>query len=272
MLFFLFIVCLVYTAVFFPKYRYPPFPEGHINTNQDFIEGLYTSLDLNDTISVFRYVFTRLDDEVTVYPTENYFYYNFVAEGVHFRGTFTLFADNRDEGVFGFSYIEYDPDPSVPDEEPRIGGSKHFKAEDGVIVKKIHDFLYSVTFEGKTIKFYLNNVGLNPPQQAQLLPEETYVGTIFDESGLKFFLIFNNETQRLYHILDEDAFVPEQWRVLNEGVLIGKRTDFAFYNDSINKRKILVGTKGENVLKNNWYDGPFDQMPDNYVYTGQIET
>jgi len=24
-------------------------------------------------------------------------------------------------------------------------------------------------------------------------------------------------------------------------------------------------------LQNNWYDGPFDQMPDNYVYLGQIE-
>ena len=24
-------------------------------------------------------------------------------------------------------------------------------------------------------------------------------------------------------------------------------------------------------MQNNWYDGPFDQMPDNYVCNGQIE-
>ena len=24
------------------------------------------------------------------------------------------------------------------------------------------------------------------------------------------------------------------------------------------------------MLKNNWYDGPFDQMPDNYIYLGKI--
>ena len=39
----------------------------------------------------------------------------------------------------------------------------------------------------------------------------------------------------------------------------------------MNLRKILVGADAYNVLKNNWYDGPFDQLPDNYVNIGEIE-
>jgi hypothetical protein len=74
----------------------------------------------------------------------------------------------------------------------------------------------------------------------------------------------------LYFILNEDGFVPEFFQNLSGDIVIGNRTGFAFYVDKENNRKILFGVQGENVLKNNWYDGPFDQMPDNYIHTGRI--
>jgi hypothetical protein len=48
-------------------------------------------------------------------------------------------------------------------------------------------------------------------------------------------------------------------------VLIGRRTGFAFYEDRPNRRKILIAVNGRNTDRNHYYDGPFDQLPDNYV-------
>jgi len=239
-------------------------------SNDKFIDGLYTDLDLTDSNEVFRYVFSHLDDEVTVYPTENYYYFAFPANGKTISGSLSLFTYNRDEGVLGFGYAEKVDKLRQP-LFPLNGGGANYNATDGVFVKKIDDFTYSVTFEEKTVIFNLNDVGLDPPKKAKLLPSETFVGPSFDESGLKFFLIFNQDYNNLFWILNEDGFVPESFTKFTPNIVIGDRTEFAFYLDAENNRKILIGTAGLNTFQNNWYDGPFDQMPDNYVYTNQIE-
>ena len=48
-------------------------------------------------------------------------------------------------------------------------------------------------------------------------------------------------------------------------ILIGKRTGFAFYRDHKLNRKILIGVFEGNSRVNNYYDGPFDQLPDNFL-------
>lgn len=246
--------------------------------NQDFIEGLYkTELNLTNDKEVFSFVFNSLDKEVTVYPTENFFYFIFPYKGRIIGGSIGLHADNRDDGVLGFGYGEQREDSSDLEglfsfTKDRAGGGGQYTEKDGVIVKKINDFKYQVNFEGKSVIFNLNDIGYNPPKKAKLEKEEVFVGPVFDDSGLKFFLIFNKEVPHLYFILNEDYFVPEQFEKYSnyKDLLIGRRTKFVFYNDTENNRKILVGVKGENVLQNNWYDGPFDHMPDNYIKTGKI--
>ncbi len=245
------------------------YEDGFI-ANEKFINGLYNNLNLEDSKEVFRFVFSHLDNEVVVYPTENYYYFTFTAKGKTIWGTLNLSADNRDEGVFGFGYIEKIDKFKEPN-YPVVGGGGDYNSEDGVFVKKINDFKYSVTFEGKTIVFKFNDIGLSPPQKAKLRGDEIFVGPSFDESGLKFFLIFNKTEQHLYWVLNEDGFVPESFKKYTDDIVIGDRTGFAFYLDKENNRKILFGVEGFNVWQNNWYDGPFDQLPDNYVYTGQIE-
>src|SRR5262249_52761692 len=47
--------------------------------------------------------------------------------------------------------------------------------------------------------------------------------------------------------------------------LIGKRTGFAFYRDHRIERKILIGVFEGNARVNNYFDGPFDQLPDNFI-------
>ena len=91
---------------------------------------------------------------------------------------------------------------------------------------------------------------------------------MFDESGVRFFLVFNSRLKLFHYVLDEtvtpaDVFVPAP--VGNGRILIGKRTGFAVYRDQHRDRKILIGVFHDNVAANNYLDGPFDQMPDNFI-------
>lgn len=237
-------------------------------TNEGLIKGLYEEQDLNNPLAIFRHVFSSLGDEVTVYPTENYYYFESPLRGVTLKGNIGLLADSRDRGIVNFAYEEEYAieDPGHPPLEKEVD----LTARDGVYLRRVTDFKYTITFEGRTVTFNLNEVGMSPPRKARLSADEIFVGPSFDESGLQFYLINNKKCNTLFWILNEDSFVPEAFLSYTPTILIGRRTEFAFYDDRDNSRKILIGVKKDNVIQNNWYDGPFDQLPDNYIKTGQV--
>jgi hypothetical protein len=238
-------------------------------TNETLIRGLHHASQMDDRLSVFRYVFSSMDDEVTVYPTENYYYFEFALGGVLLKGNIGLLAHNRDAGLVSFSYRE---DYAVTDINHKpLSRELSLTAQDGVYLKKLSDFKYTISFEGKTVIFNLNDIGLAPPRKATLSVDETFVGPSFDESGLQFYLIYNKKCQTLFWILNEDDSVLEQFLSYTSELLIGRRTEFAFYDDKDNNRKILIGVKESNMIRNTWYDGPFDQLPDNYIKNGSVE-
>ena len=237
-------------------------------SNQNFIEGLNNELNLYDTDEVFRYVFSKLDDVTYIYPTENYYYFKFPTNGKVIWGTLNLSAHYEGFGSLGFSYIERGNDINAP---AKIGGAANYSEADGVEINKIDDFNYNVTFENKTVLFKLHQLGLDPPKEARLASDEIFVEPTFDESGLGFYLMFNNATKHLFWVLNEQDYDNETFTSYGEDIVIGDRTGFAFYVDEENNRKILIGVYGLNVLQNSWYDGPFDQLLDNYVFTEQVE-
>jgi hypothetical protein len=271
------LLCAVAAAAQRPPQSAPPTPPPQMTPtqlilNDRFIDAVNggAALDLADARQVFRLVFSSLPDEVVVYPSENYYYFVFSAQGKTFWGSIALFVEERDSGILNFGYAEKIDKFHQPC-FPIKGGSAAFTARDGVALKKLNDFRYYVTFENKTRFFQLNQLILAPPKKARLTADETYVGPSFDESGLMFFLVYNQSEPHLYWLLDEDGYVAETFAPLGDDLVIGERTEFAFYLDRANQRKILVGVEGLNTLQNNWYDGPFDQLPDNHIRTGAIE-
>jgi hypothetical protein len=237
-------------------------------TNEEFINAVREEMDLANVDQVFRYVFSKLDDEIFIYPTENYYYFKFPAAGKEFWGSLHLPAHRLDEGLLGFGYIEKGNDIN---RTAVLGGSADYNRERGVVIEKIDDFSYSVTFENRSVLFKLNRLELKPPIKAKFMRDEIFVEPTFDESGLKFALVFNTTKKRLYWVLNEDGYVPESFTEHAIDLVIGDRTGFAFYLDRDNNRKVLVGVYGLNVIQNNWYDGPFDQLLDTQVQTGQVE-
>jgi hypothetical protein len=73
---------------------------------------------------------------------------------------------------------------------------------------------------------------------------------------------------KIFHfILDETEKVADDLvkSPRTDRILVGRRTGFAFYRDHRIDRKILIGAFEPNSRLNNYFDGPFDQLPENFI-------
>ena len=111
----------------------------------------------------------RLPERVQVYPTENYYYFRFLHDGVRYDGNIRLAAEARDRGELNFSFNEQITDWN---DNPR-GGHAVLGAAQGVAVEKLAPLLYRVSVGGKAVTFALNDLSassrrldFSPPTRA----------------------------------------------------------------------------------------------------------
>ena len=236
-----------------------------LQTNQSYVEDVTRtpSLNVGDLMSVFGHVMSQLPERVKVYPTENYYYVGFFHNGIRYAGNIRLDASNRDDGKVIFAYFEdtsqwYD---GAPDKHAVLDAAQ------GVTVEKVEPLVYRVTYQGKSVIFALNDLRNVKPPAGALGADEKFLGPIFDESAVPFYLVFNTRLKIFHYVLDErekvaDVFFSPKGK---DRILVGKRTGFAFYKDHQRDRKILIGAFEGNMRANNYFDGPFDQLPDNFI-------
>lgn len=238
---------------------------SRIVTHEDYVEQVNRApaFDVTDKKAVFAVVFNSLPDRVKVYPTENYYYFKFLDRGARFTGNIRLESATRDQGKLHFSYsMEF---------TPWLPNAQMFHdlldRSDGVAVERIDLFTYRVTFGGKSVNFALNDLSKVKPPAGMLTADERLIGPIFDDFAVRFFLVYNSALKQFLFLLDEfgpasDVLAPSG---VAERIVIGRRTGFAYYKDHLRDRKILIGVYGVNVDVNNAFDGPFDQLPDNFI-------
>ena len=242
-----------------------PLDQPRIETNESYVEQVQspTTLPLDNPRAMFAAIFSTLRDRVKVFPTENYYYFSFFQNAVRYRGSFRLAANDRDAGKLHFAYF---PDFAEWHDRPVV---THIVLDrsDGVAVERLAPLDYRVSFHDKTVLFALNDLTEVKPPVSAIAPQERYIGPIFDELATRFFLVFNSKLKIFHYILDEtgkpaDELIPAQ---RTERILVGQRTGFAYYLDHFLDRKILIGVVDANVSANNYLDGPFDQLPDNFI-------
>jgi hypothetical protein len=208
-------------------------------------------------------VLGSLPDRVKVYPTENYYYFTFIHAGTPYAGNIRLAAADRDAGKLHFGYFQaasaWHDDPA---EVYAVLG-----AGEGVSVEKVEPLAYRVTYRDRSVVFALNDLSHVSPPAATVGTDERFIGPVFDESGVRFWLMYNTRLRIFHYILDETADSADQLAPMKgfDRILIGRRTGFAFYRDQRLARKILIGAFQGNVQLNNYFDGPFDQMPENFI-------
>ena len=236
-----------------------------LHTEQEYIDAVNrpSTLNVNDPMAVFDFVFSTLPDHVKVYPTENYYYFTFVNDGVPFDGNIRLDASNRDQGKLIFAYSEDLEEwrTETPVQHVILDESQ------GVKLEKVANLVYRATYKGKSIVFELNDLSNVKPPANALAPDEEFIGPTFDESGIRFFLVFDKRLKIFHFILDETVKVADQLEPakLSDRIVIGKRTGFAFYRDHLRDRKIMIGAFEGLMVTNSYFDGPFDQLPDNFI-------
>jgi len=220
-----------------------------------------TAIDLTDPLAVFFWILERLPNEVVVYPTENYYYFKFTHMGSNYAGNIRLDASDRDEGFVHFAYDrQYYPWHRVIDPIYR-----KLSTRDGVMVKKVEALTYAISYKGKRRIFRLNDLTRVKPLSVQIGKDEQYIGPVYDESGVQFFLMFNSRLRIFLYVLNEQNSLAEQLVEKKKRTYIGLRSGFAYYQDKFYDRKILIGVHKHNYYVNNYFDGPFDQLPDNFI-------
>jgi hypothetical protein len=218
-------------------------------------------VSLADPLAVFNTVLKNLPDRVDVYPTENYFYFRFTQNGAVYAGNIRLAAADRDQGKVNFAYGEQPTDwnPNPRSRYVVLG------REQGVSVDKAGPLAYRVEGAGKTVTFALNDLSTVKLPREMARPDETFLGPVFDESGIRFVLTFNARLKLFHFLLDETVPVADKFMPVKAAapVEIGNRTGFAFY--PFDGRKILVGVDARQSRLNTYFDGPFDQLPENFI-------
>lgn len=236
-----------------------------LTTHESYVEDVLrqTQLPLADPVAMFAYVLGALPSRVRVYPTENYYYFSFVHKKVRYAGNIRLDAMDRDQGKVHFAY--YEDLAEWKDESPVT----HVVLDmaHGVAVEKLDRLQYRISYRDKTVVFALNDLSGAMPPPGVLGPDEKYIGPIFDDSAIRFFLIYNSRLRIFHYILDETVEIADQFSpaTATDRILIAHRTGFAFYRDHRLERKILIGVFEGNARVNNYFDGPFDQLPDNFI-------
>jgi hypothetical protein len=221
------------------------------------------AFDIKDPMAVLAYVLDSLPSRVTVYPTENYYYFKFVHAGVPIAGNLRFDPRNRDEGRVSFGYYEEHGDWKSDGLEQALD----LDAAQNVTIERVENLVYRVTYRGTSVLFALNDLSQAKPPAGVIGPDERFIGPVFDESAVRFFLVYNPKAKVFHYILDETASAADQLEPSqrSDRILVGKRTGFAYYRDHRLDRRILIGVFERNVRLNNYFDGPFDQLPDNFI-------
>ena len=240
-----------------------------LQTNEAYVNEVTTrtqKLAIDDPMAVFAYVLGSLPDRVKVYPTENHYYFSFDLNGTRYAGNIKIDALPARARQGRILLLRRSRELAARTaRRPRLT----LDASRGVTVEKIDPLAYRLTYRNKSVIFALNDLSQVKPPAAALAPDDQFIGPVFDEFGgavlpgvqqpsSNYFTTFSTKRSQ-----PADVFVPAP--VGNGRILIGKRTGFAVYRDQHRDRKILIGVFHDNVVANNYLDGPFDQMPDNFI-------
>lgn len=212
------------------------------------------AVDFEDPRSVLTYVLDCAPPYAIVYPTETYYYYRFHVGHREVSGNLRLLDADRGEIHVGY----FDADD----------GSKMkwgtFDADDGLTVDPAGDGDWLVRLDGREVRFHLARRALEEIDGLRLLDYEQVVSGILDESAVPLVLLYNEVTSAFYYVLNEQLGASEELAEVETEAghyFVGKRTRFVYHADEEFDRKLLVGVAARSVSSNDYYDGPFDQVP-----------
>ncbi len=212
-------------------------------------------MDFADPKSILVAALQAAPENSVIFPSERYFYFETTIGSRQVSGN--LRFTDADKGVLHIGYFDRF------DGEARRGGS-FGSSEDVHVTPGPAAETWTVRVGGISRGFRLDQRYRTAVDRVSLLPDECFVSGVFDESGVVFALLFHAPTASLYYVLVDDSSLERRVPLPKNGAAtfeVGLASRFVYYVDHQTDRRILVGVHAANVRDNNYFDGPFDQVP-----------
>ena len=175
----------------------------------------------------------------------------------------------REKGMASFAYAEFLDFPGFTTN--RLVRTWMPGKSDGLTMTNAAPLEWHLGYRGKTVVFHLHRLRQEPPAKFTLGKDEQFVMRTFDESGYQFFLLFHRERPFFFWVLNEEETVPDTFEPVFEGFEAGRRSGFVFWVDRDHgNRRVLVAVRRASSVRNDYYDGPFDQLADNDADQTQV--
>ena len=154
----------------------------------------------------------NLPERVQVYPTENYYYFRFTHNGVRLCRQHPARRRRPRPGQGAFR-LQRTADrleqPSLPSTSRRArGGAGRRRSRRS----RPLDYRGRAWRQDRHLRAQRPVAGASR-RRACCSADETFLGPVFDESGIRFFLVFNSRLKVFHYLLDETAPVADQFVV-----------------------------------------------------------
>lgn len=219
---------------------------------------------LDDPSSVVSAILRAAAPRAVVYPTEGYFYWEFPLGHRLVRGNLR-FVD-IESGVLHYGYFD--------DYDPGSLWAGSLAAADGLEVTPLGPRRFRVSYCDVTVEFELSSGPDRRPDSLRLTDGEEIVSGIVDESGLLFWLIWNEPGEAFYYVVDDslgvwDELIPVEGT--DGSIEVGGESRFVFLVDRAWDRRVLIGVWSKQIRWNTYFDGPFDQVPPRLPLKDKLE-
>ncbi len=208
-----------------------------------------------DSRSIFQFVLEHLPEENLVLPSERYFYFQFPLGSRRVSGNLR-FVDAALRLVH-MGYFDQDDrfvvHTATWSEAEGVGVD--YDAGSGTV---------EVRSRNVERRFVLDRRWDCWPARLALQEGEEFISGVLDESGFFFSLLFHHPTSSFYYVLNEDLPRSETLWPMDppyQSYWIGPESRFVFYHDPATDRKVLVAVSADEIRRNSYFDGPFDQVP-----------
>ena len=154
----------------------------------------------------------------------------------------------------------------------RIAGRAMLGQAQGVSLKLARPGVYDLGYSDHFVRFHLDDLSQHAPDDSLMRDGDEFIGRTFDESGLRFLLMYQAKERYFFWVLDEEGKVSDRFVSVAPAVVIARRTGFVFRQDEeAGGRKMLIAVSANSVARNDYYDGPFDQLPENHIETASLK-
>jgi hypothetical protein len=210
-------------------------------------------------LQALRYVWQRLPERIEVFPGENYVYWRVQEGDVQVRGNVRLAKGAREQGLLNIGYGRYRGSEMLSQHHAALG------PEQALLVSCPGSLEVRVTFEKKEVLFRLADIPQDVPEWLKDDPELSFVQRTHDDSGTRFLLCHHRAVSTFLWLRDEAFTDNETLEPSSPGSPFRRGNRSGFLYAPWGEHWWLWAVPKRQLVENLEYDGPFDQLSDNFA-------